>query len=204
MSAKDAPHDGQDTVKTLRTIIWYKRACIGQTTQQPSVAVQPLKKDVKKKCRYRTSSELENSVLEINHVTNVIEVLNETTASDRVSRYMHGVHVLYALGSLLCLHTTTYTRPHARIYTYTLCDRNIFCVVSIIKFLREHKSLRTHTHVHANSNMPCEARAWGKKKPEKMTERATRRKTIQCTGGETYGEREREKEKREQASRESV
>jgi len=25
--AKGAPHDGQDTVKTLRTIIWYKRAC---------------------------------------------------------------------------------------------------------------------------------------------------------------------------------
>jgi len=35
-------------VKTLRTIIWYKRACIRQTTRQPSVAVQPLKKDVKK------------------------------------------------------------------------------------------------------------------------------------------------------------
>ena len=33
---------------TLRTIIWYKRACIRQTTQQPSVTVQPLQKDVKK------------------------------------------------------------------------------------------------------------------------------------------------------------
>jgi len=30
VSAKGAPHDGQDTVKTLRTIIWYKRACIRQ------------------------------------------------------------------------------------------------------------------------------------------------------------------------------
>ena len=30
------------------------------------------------KCRYRTISELENSVLEINHVTNVTTVLNET------------------------------------------------------------------------------------------------------------------------------
>ena len=40
------------------------------------------------KCRYRTSSELGNSVLEINHVTNVTKVLNETTASDRVSRYL--------------------------------------------------------------------------------------------------------------------
>ena len=36
---------------------------------------------------YRTSSELENTVLEINHVTNVSTVLSETTASDRVSRY---------------------------------------------------------------------------------------------------------------------
>jgi len=34
-----APHDGQDTEKTLRTIIWYKRACIRQTTRQPSLAV---------------------------------------------------------------------------------------------------------------------------------------------------------------------
>ena len=42
MSATGTPHDGQDTVKTLRTIIWYKRACIRQTTRQPSVAVQPL------------------------------------------------------------------------------------------------------------------------------------------------------------------
>jgi len=33
VSAKGAPHDGQDTVKTLRTIIWYKRACIRQTTR---------------------------------------------------------------------------------------------------------------------------------------------------------------------------
>ena len=48
------------------------RACIRQTTRQPSVAVQPLKED---KFRYRTSSELENSVLEINHVTNVTTVL---------------------------------------------------------------------------------------------------------------------------------
>ena len=65
---------------------WYKRACIGQSTRQPSVAVQPFKKDVKKKFRYRTSSELENPVLEINHVTNVTKVLKKTTASDRVSR----------------------------------------------------------------------------------------------------------------------
>ena len=90
LSAKGAPHDGQDTVNTLRTIIWYKRLCIGQTTRQPSAAVQPFKKDVKKNsittCRYRTSSEIENSVLEINHVTNVTKVLNKTTASDRVSR----------------------------------------------------------------------------------------------------------------------
>ena len=46
---KETSDDGQDTVKTLRTIIWYKRACIRQTTRQPSVAVPPLKKDVKKK-----------------------------------------------------------------------------------------------------------------------------------------------------------
>jgi len=34
VSNKGALHDGQDTVKTLRMIIWYKRACIRQTTRQ--------------------------------------------------------------------------------------------------------------------------------------------------------------------------
>jgi len=53
-----------------------------------SLAVPTSKKDVHKKCRYRASSELENSVLEINHVTDVttVQVLDETAASDRVSR----------------------------------------------------------------------------------------------------------------------
>jgi len=79
--AKGAPHDGKDTVKTLRAIIWYKRACIRQTTRRLSIAVP-----ISKKCRYRTSSELENSILEINHVTNVTTVLNETAASGWASR----------------------------------------------------------------------------------------------------------------------
>jgi len=48
VSTNGATHDRQDTVKTLRTIIWYKRACIRQTTRQPILAIQPLKKDVKK------------------------------------------------------------------------------------------------------------------------------------------------------------
>jgi hypothetical protein len=39
------------------------------------------------KYRYTTSSELENSVLEINYVTKVTTVLNESTTSDRVSRF---------------------------------------------------------------------------------------------------------------------
>jgi len=48
MSAKGAPHDGQDTVKTLRTIIWYKRAFIRQATRRLSIAVPISKKDVNK------------------------------------------------------------------------------------------------------------------------------------------------------------
>ena len=83
MSAIGAPHDGQDTVKTLRTIIWYKRACIWQTTRRLSITV----KGRQHKCRYKTSSELENSVLEIDHVTNVTTVLNETAESGWGSRY---------------------------------------------------------------------------------------------------------------------
>jgi len=58
LSAKGAPHDVQDTVKTLRTIIWYKRACIRQTTRQSSLAVRPSKNGRQQKCRYRTTSKL--------------------------------------------------------------------------------------------------------------------------------------------------
>jgi len=39
VSCKGEPHGGQDAVKTLRTIIWYKRACIRQTTRQPSLTL---------------------------------------------------------------------------------------------------------------------------------------------------------------------
>ena len=42
MSAKGAPHDGPDTVKTLRTIIWYKCACIRHRTRQLSVSFEQL------------------------------------------------------------------------------------------------------------------------------------------------------------------
>jgi len=48
VSAKGAPHDGQDTVKTLRTIIWYKRACVRETTRRLSIAVPTSKRDVNK------------------------------------------------------------------------------------------------------------------------------------------------------------
>ena len=48
VNPKGAPHDGQDTVKTLRTIIWYKRACIKQTTRRLSITVQTSKKDLNK------------------------------------------------------------------------------------------------------------------------------------------------------------
>jgi len=44
VSAKCAPHDGQDTVKTLRTIIWYKRTCIGPQTEFPAQKCSSIKK----------------------------------------------------------------------------------------------------------------------------------------------------------------
>jgi len=71
-SAKGAPKDGQHTAKTLRMIIWYKRACIGQTRDQFLWN--------QKKCRCRTSSNLENSVLELNYIIDVIIALNRTAA----------------------------------------------------------------------------------------------------------------------------
>jgi len=44
VSTKGALHDGQDTVKTLRTIIWYKRACIGKQSRK-------LPRNCKKECQ---------------------------------------------------------------------------------------------------------------------------------------------------------
>ena len=60
------------------------------------------------KCRYRTSSELEKSVLEINHVTNVTKVLNETTASDRVSRRYHDSEATSTLMAAALGHTACF------------------------------------------------------------------------------------------------
>ena len=76
-----------------------KRSCgtnvlvFDKQSRHLSLAVPTSKKDVHKTCRYRTSSELENSVLEINHVTNVTTVLDETAASDRVSRYYLHINI---------------------------------------------------------------------------------------------------------------
>jgi len=59
VSATGAPHDGQDTVKTLRTIIRYKRACIRQTTRQRSLAVRTAENGRQPNRRYRATSKLE-------------------------------------------------------------------------------------------------------------------------------------------------
>jgi len=61
---------------------------LGKQRDDFLLPTEPLKKDVNKNVvqSYRRSSELENSVLEINCVTNVTTVLSETTASDGVSR----------------------------------------------------------------------------------------------------------------------
>ena len=77
---------------------------------------EPLKKGRQQKCRYRTSSELENSVLEINHVTNVTvtTVLDESAASDRVSRSYNecdpDIFVLFQYCVTCNDVTTTYVR----------------------------------------------------------------------------------------------
>jgi len=48
VSTTGAPHDGHDTERTLRTIIWYKRACISNQRDNLLSLSQPLKKDVNK------------------------------------------------------------------------------------------------------------------------------------------------------------
>ena len=75
----------------------------------------------------RFSFELENSVLEINHVTNVTTVLSQTTVSCMVSRYIHrlcvSIHVhtyLYTYAhTYSCTHTHTYTRIYVHMYIHT-------------------------------------------------------------------------------------
>ena len=86
VSSKGAPHDGQDTVQILQTIIRYKRACIRQTTRQLSLAVPTSKKGRQHKCRCTTHFLTGNSVPELDHVSNVTIALNETAASDSVPR----------------------------------------------------------------------------------------------------------------------
>jgi len=67
-----------DTTRTLRTIVWYNHACISnQRDNFLSPSQPPSSKGRQQNCRYRTSSELENSILEINCVTNVTTVLGE-------------------------------------------------------------------------------------------------------------------------------
>jgi len=76
----------QDTVKTLRTIIWYKRACICLERDNFPLMSKPLKTDVNQ--NFVTERFLiKNSVLELGHVTNVTIFLNETAVSEWGSRF---------------------------------------------------------------------------------------------------------------------
>jgi len=83
-------------------MIWYKRASyiyiyiyvyiytyiyvLGKRRDNFLSPSRPLQKEGQQKYRYRTSSQLENSALEINNVTNVTTVLSEKRALDKVSR----------------------------------------------------------------------------------------------------------------------
>ena len=46
VSTKGAPHDGQDTAKTLRTIVWYDVLVLGKQCDSFLSPPQPLKKNV--------------------------------------------------------------------------------------------------------------------------------------------------------------
>ena len=95
---------------------------------------QPLKKGVNKKCRYRTNSYLENTVLEINHVTNVTTVLSETTASDRVSRYYAAFYSIFRRRTIL-------PRIKANVVyrgwliTDFVCYKLVFCIPNFSEFI---------------------------------------------------------------------
>ena len=99
---------------------------LDKQSRHPFLAVPTSKKDVHKKCRYRTSSELENSVLEINHVTNVTTVLDETAASDRVSRSTHP-----AKKTASSSRGRAVRRPRAAlsVFAHTLTPVNLFWLV---------------------------------------------------------------------------
>jgi len=71
---------------------------------------------------YNRVSSLEG-ILEINHVTNVTTVLDETTASDGVSRFMHTQHVSYNM-YLICSRCDSITivwNPYLALCTHKKC-----------------------------------------------------------------------------------
>jgi len=88
LSITGAPHDGQDTVRTVRTIIWYKRTktvlVLGKFATNFSSLTRILPEGRERKYR-RKSFKLENFVLELKYLR-VTKALNETSASSGVYR----------------------------------------------------------------------------------------------------------------------
>jgi len=182
VSAKGAPHDGQDTVKTLRTIIWYKRACIRQTTRQLCVAIptrQPLKKDVNRKCRYRTSLDLENTVLEINHVTNVTAVLSWSRPINTNKTKQHTPQFLVGVGrstpGAIAEATNVETADHA----YSAC----FGTPSFVCFTCSQPSIfesASHEPTLANRRFEFSCRQDNRQKPQGKGAAAEGSQTRAC------------------------
>jgi len=119
-------------------------------SQYLSLAVPTSKKDVHKKCRYRTSSELENSIQEINHVTNVTTVLDETAASDRVSRYQNWISTWLFVCVNVCMYTHEYMYVYKYIYTCIHAYKLYIFLCSITSDL--YTNIYIHTHVCIDIN----------------------------------------------------
>ena len=108
------------------------QTCLYWANNATTFCRRPTSQKGRQENRYRTSSELENSVLETNHVTNVTKVLNETTASDRVSR------------SLLFL----FVRTH----NYYVDSRDVVTVLLIIVNIYDLTCRFSHTHTYRGTH----------------------------------------------------
>ena len=118
------------------------------------------------KYRYKTGSKLENSVLEINHVTNVATVLNETTTSDRVSCFSLAIFPrslsplpppcpwsVWVLSADVCnIQINRLSLRLFRFKSWQFCSECIESVDISVRICLAHTHTHTHIHKHIKTH----------------------------------------------------
>jgi len=114
--------------------------------------VQSPKKMVQEKCRFRSNSNLKNSVLEHNHDTSVIIVLDEREIHTRTYTRTHSLTQAQSL-SLSQIYKHTHTRTHS--LTHSNTPNHSLSVAHTHTHSHTHTHIHTHTrtHTHTHINM---------------------------------------------------